>query len=237
MTLTMNFKSPIVLVVAGFLLGIITNALLLLCLIVPNVMVKDTSPDPSWECWKEGSMFAFGFPDKNIPSIYKMAGRGALYNDGMFVAQCGPNTRWNQQNFPHGGHVFEGWDVDRKGRITLLVMEPNSEQIAQYGDFDADGLKRAGIQIFDYTAKRFGWLKVGSDSRNDWMGGWDFTDTWVKAHTPVSFRPQKKPEFMPSADGYTPPAVHDGSFYVDIEDGIPRIYVHGRWRKFVLSDD
>ena len=199
-----------------------------------NYIIKDTAPNPEWSYWKEGTMFAFGFPDKSIPSVYKMAGRGALYNDGMYVAQCGKNTRWNQQNFPHGGHVFEGWDTDRKSRITLLVLERNDEKIAQNGDFEPDGLSRAAIQTFDYTTRRFGWLKVGSDSKYDYMGGWDFTDSWVKAHTPVTFRPQQCPTNMPGNDGKQPP-IHDGTFYVDL-DGTPRIFSKGKWKKIVLED-
>ena len=73
-----------------------------------NYIPKDTCPDPDWQHWEEGSMFAYGFPDKSIPSVYKMAGRGPLYNDGMYVAQCGNNTRWNQNNFPHGGLIPGG---------------------------------------------------------------------------------------------------------------------------------
>lgn len=229
-------KNRNALIAVSFLSGCLFNAFAVYLALRGNVVLTGTLPDPSWEHWREDSMFSFGFPDKTIPSVYKMAGRGPLYNEGMYVAQCGPDSRWNQQNFPHGGHVFEGWDVEKKGRITLLVMEPNTEQIARYGDFAPDGLKRAGIQIFDYTSKRFGWLKVGSDSRYDWMGGWDFTDTWAKAHTPVTFRPQEKPVHMPSADGVEQPAVHDGTFYVDT-DGIPRIYVRGKWFRFVLTEE
>lgn len=176
----------------------------------------------------QNTFFSFGYPEKQ-PQYYATPLPGVIYHRGMFAVRTHQSSRWGQQNFPNGGHVFEGWNKDATHRLTLLVLEPNNAEIAAAGTHEADNLPRAAIQIFDSAAHRFGWLKVGSDSRYDSHGGWDFTDVWCKANTPLTFRKQPKPEKMP---GNIP--VPDGTFYVD-EEGVPRLYVNGKWHRFLLE--
>lgn len=197
---------------------------------------RKTKNDSNWDVWNT-EIFSFGFPDKNIPQIYNMLEGGPLYNNGMFVCQCGPNSRWNQQNFPNGGHCFEGWSVDRTHRFTCVVLQRNTDEITSgNSDFIPDGLARAAVQIFDYTTQKFGWLKVGSDSKYDNMGGWDFTDTWCKAHTPITFRKQAAPVNMPGQNGNASIPVHDGTMYYG-EDGYLHLYTRGVWKKLALVEE
>ncbi|MDO4817856.1 MAG: hypothetical protein Q3986_05455 [Akkermansia sp.] len=173
---------------------------------------------------------AHGYPDHSARYLATPLS-GVVYHEGMLAVQSCLQSRWGQRNFPNGGHVFEGWNKDATHRVTLLVLEPNNAEIAAAGPHCADGLPRAAIQIFDPGSGQFGWLKVGSDSRYDTRGGWDFTDTWCRANTPVTFRKQTRPQNMPCN---TP--VAEGTFYVD-EAGVPHLFANGKWSRFVMQGE
>lgn len=157
---------------------------------------------------------------------------GSIMLDGMYQVHCGDSNRQHYQSFPNGGHVFEGWSTDWLYRLTMLTLERNTSKIA--GN-NADGLPRSAIQVFEPSTGTFGWMKIGSDSKYDYMGGWDFTSTHAKAHTPLSFDSMDYPNKMPgkTEDG-TDIAIKDGTVFRHT-DGYMRYRKDGVWYKLMLE--
>lgn len=193
--------------------------------LLSSKMDKATDINPDWEGWTK-LLYPYGFKKDTARIFHEIL--GTIRTEGMFISQCSPNNRWNHSNFPNGGHVFEGWSVDKLHRLTMLLVE-NGE----------DGLPKACIQVFKPTEAKFGWVKLGSDNDTDGHSeggnGWDFHSDMTVGHTPLVLDTMAEPSKMPSSDAVGDIPVKDGTIYFDENQNL-KIRINGVWKKFVLSD-
>jgi hypothetical protein len=182
-----------------------------------NTPKKDTVVDQVAQLWTD-DLLSKGF-DTTLAKVFnKMF--GSIFTEGMYIAHCGAQSRWNKSNFLNGGHVFEGFSKDKTHRATILVVN----------DSTADKMYRSAIQDFDIANGVYGWLQVGTD---DPTKGWEFTKDMARANVPLYFKAATLPTKMPGKDA--------GGADIPLADGIVgfdgtnfKARVGGVWKTFTL---
>lgn len=185
--------------------------------------------DPNWEGWDD-VRYNYGF-DPSLQPVFNTI-KGVLESDTM-VSVRGGKGRWNKTDKPSsefvaGGHVFEGWSGNELARLTMLIGKFH-ETFACIQTYSPAGLYEA--------ARRFGWVKMGSDEKKQ---GFDFSRYWSTCYTPLTLIPMAKPTNVADYDlnpQFASSAVPVGTMYYDQDEDRIKLYTAGGWKTVAFVGD
>lgn len=178
--------------------------------------------NPNWEKWKD-VRYNYGF-NRNKQPVFNTV-NGVLESDTM-ISVRGGKGRWNHR-FVSGGHVFEGWSGNELSRLTLLIGK-HHETFACIQTYSPAGLYE--------EARRFGWVKLGSDEKNK---GVDFSQGWTNFYTPLTLQSRSgAPKTVTDSD-LNPQLSSDkvpvGTMYYDTTLEKVRVMTADGWKSFVVE--
>lgn len=197
--------------------------------------------DSTWERWKERG-YAFGFDKTKTPMFTTVNG---ILSTPYMVQVRGNVQERNKKRW--GFHVFEGYAMDDKSRITMLVNKHIEEgkPVAESYYYGTE---------YNHSEKAYNWFRVGSDVRqHSFMFGRDkaifygslkMTNAFTLGNIGKCDVVAKEPE-LDAERNYEEDAKMvnfkelkdsgDGTMFYDKDRNIVVIKVAGKWMKLKVE--